>query len=166
MALRGAANCGAAIPPDVLKKGADYVARCAIEKGGFAYQAAGTEPNVARTGTGLLSTLLIAGNAASPQIKAAADYLLANPPDRSTPFYYYAIFYDSQALNQLGGIYWQTVYPKLVEGLLPLQQPDGSFSPTADSTESDAGPAYRTSMAVLALTVPYRYLPLYQSDKH
>jgi len=165
MALRGAANCGAAIPADVLKKGADYVGRCATEKGGFAYQAAGTEPNVARTGTGLLSTILIAGDMGSPQIKKAADYLLANPPDRSTPFYYYAIYYDSQALNQLGGTYWQDVYPKLVANLLPLQQADGSFAPTADSTEAEAGAAYRTSMAVLALTVPYRYLPLYQTHK-
>jgi hypothetical protein len=165
MALRGVANCGAAIPADVLKKGADYVGRCATEKGGFAYQAAGTEPNVARTGTGLLSTILISGNVSSPQIKKAADYLLANPPDRSTPFFYYAIYYDSQALNQLGGAYWQNVYPKLVANLLPLQQADGSFAPTADSTEAEAGPAYRTSMAVLALTVPYRYLPLYQTHK-
>jgi hypothetical protein len=166
MALRGAANCGAAIPPDVLEKGAQYVARCASEKGGFAYQSDAGEPNVARTGTGLLSTLLITGNSASPQIQKAADYLKANPPDRSTPFYYYAIYYDSQALNQLGGTYWHTVYPKLVQNLLPLQQPDGSFAPAADGQESEAGPAYRTSMATLALTVPLRYLPLYQSEKH
>jgi hypothetical protein len=165
MALRGAANCGAAIPADVLDKGAQYVARCSSEKGGFAYQSDAGEPNVARTGTGLLSTLLIAGNSTSPEILKAAEYLRANPPDRTTPFYYYAIYYDSQALNQLGGVYWQTVYPKLVSNLLPLQQPDGAFSPAADGQETEAGPAYRTSMAILALAVPYRYLPLYQSDK-
>ena len=59
--------------------------------------------------------------------------------------------------------------PAIARGLAYLarqQQPDGSFTPTADSTESDAGPSYRTSMAVLALTVPYHYLPLYQTEKH
>jgi hypothetical protein len=165
MALRGAANCGAAVPPGVLSKGAEYVARCAAEKGGFAYQAAGSEPNVARTGTGLLSTLLIGGDAASPQVKGAAEYLRANPPDRATPFYYYAVYYDSQAVNQLGDPYWQAVYPRLIATLLTLQNSTGDFAAPAEGVESEAGPAYRTAMAVLTLCVPYRYLPLYQSEK-
>lgn len=165
MALRGAANCGASVPKEVLDEGLAYIHRCRVESGGFAYQPHGG-PNQARTGTGILSTILLGGNRNSPDVTRAADYLAANPPDRDVEFYFYAVYYDSQALNQLGGKYWQTVYPKLVDHLLTLQQDDGAFRFGGGSgQENDAGPAYRTSMAVLALCVPYRYLPLYQADK-
>jgi len=164
MALRGAGNCGAAVPAQTLRQGAEYVRRCASSKGGFAYQADGGEPNLARTGSGILSLILIGTDRSSAEVRKAADYLLANPPSHSAPFYYYAAYYDSQALNQLAGRYWQTGYPKLVDDLLTLQEPAGAFASTADPTEDQAGPAYRTSLAVLALCVPYRYLPLYEAD--
>lgn len=165
MALRGAANCGAAVPADVLRGGLAYVKRCAVSSGGFSYQASGGSPNQARTGTGILSTVLIGGDLNVPEVINAADYLLKDPPDHSIEFYYYAIYYDSQALNQVGGKYWRTVYPRLVDHLLTLQQSNGTFAPEGGGQETDAGDAYRTSMAVLALCVPYRYLPLYQADK-
>lgn len=164
MALRGAANCGAVVPRSVLDEGLAYVKRCAVARGGFAYQPGGG-PNQARTGTGILSTILIGGDKNLPEVQRAGDYLLANPPDRHIEFYYYAVYYDSQALNQLGGKYWQIVYPKLVDHLLSLKQPSGTFAPEGGGQEAAAGDAYRTSMACLALCVPFRYLPLYQADK-
>jgi hypothetical protein len=166
MALRGAANCGAVVPKSVLDEGLGYVKRCAVDSGGFAYQAHAGAPNQARTGTGILSTILIGGDKNIPEVQKSADYLLANPPDHQIEFYFYAIYYDSQALNQLGGKYWQTVYPKLVDHLLTLQSDNGTFRFDGGAgQENDAGDAYRTSMSVLALCVPYRYLPLYQADK-
>ena len=96
----------------------------------------------------------------------AGDWLIANPPDHTIEFYFYAVYYDSQALNQLGGKYWADVYPKLVNHLLQLQQDDGTFRARGSGgQEEEAGKAYRTSMSVLALCVPFRYLPLYQADK-
>jgi len=169
MALRGAANCGAAIPKQVLDEGLAYVRRCSVSTGGFSYQADPNHngaPNQARTGTGILSMVLIGGDRNAPEVQKAGDYLVENPPDgkHGNEFYFYAVYYDSQALNQLGGKYWETVYPKLVDALLALQQDNGVFRP-AGGQEDGAGDAYRTSMAVLALCVPYRYLPLYQADK-
>lgn len=164
MALRGAANSGAVVPRHVLDEGLAYVKRCAVDSGGFAYQPHGG-PNQARTGTGILSTILIGGDKNVPEVQKAADYLLANPPDQHVEFYYYAVYYDSQALNQLGGKYWQVVYPRLVDHLLSLKQENGTFAPEGGGQEADAGDAYRTSMACLALCVPFRYLPLYQADK-
>ena len=166
MALRGAANSGATVPKSVLDEGLAYVKRCNVETGGFAYQAHGNPANQARTGTGILSTILIGGDKNVSEVQKAADFLLANPPDHDVEFYFYSIYYDSQALNQLGGKYWQQVYPKLVDHLLSLQQDNGAFRFGGGSgQEAEAGEAYRSSMAVLALCVPYRYLPLYQADK-
>jgi hypothetical protein len=150
----------------VLDEGLGYVKRCAVESGGFAYQAHAGAPNQARTGTGILSTILIGGDKNAPEVQKAGEYLLANPPDHGIEFYFYAIYYDSQALNQLGGKYWQIVYPKLVDHLLSLQQENGTFRfEGGGGQENDAGDAYRSSMSVLALCVPFRYLPLYQADK-
>jgi hypothetical protein len=165
MALRGAANCGAVVPRATLDEGLGYVKRCVVESGGFSYQARAGNANQARTGTGILSTILIGGDKNATEVTRAGDFLMANPPDRSIDFYFYSVYYDSQALNQLGGKYWQAVYPKLVDHLLTLQQEDGTFRVRGGGQEENAGSAYRTSMAVLALCVPFRYLPLYQADK-
>jgi hypothetical protein len=160
MGLRGAANCGAAVPRSALDAGREYVRRSAANGGGFSYQPGGPA-NQARTGTGILSMELL-GQHDSPEAKAAGDWLLAHPPDNpGMEFYYYAVYYNAQALNQLGGTYWSTLYPRLRDTLLTLQQANGSFG-GGSGQEQEAGEAYRTSMAVLALCVPYRYLPLYQ----
>jgi hypothetical protein len=160
MALRGAASCGAAVPRAALDAGREYVRRSAANGGGFAYQPGGP-PNQARSATGILSMELL-GQHNSPEALAAGDWLMKNPPDNAgMEFYYYAVYYNAQALNQLGGTYWSTLYPRLRDTLLTLQQPDGNFT-GGSGQEQEAGDAYRTSMAVLALCVPYRCLPLYQ----
>ena len=170
MALRGAANCGATIPKADLEAGREYVQRSACPGGGFGYQP-GQGPNQARTGTGILLLELFRGIDAKfvpgehpKEALAGGDFLITNPPDNpSMEFYYYGVYYCSQALNQLGGKYWETVYPKLRDTLLAQQQPDGSFG-GSNGQEQQAGPSYRSAMACLALCVPYRYLPIYQND--
>jgi prenyltransferase beta subunit len=168
MALRGAANCGAAVPKSALDEGVEYIRRCASKGGGFGYQPDGG-PNQARTGTGTL-TMALLGNIAkkegqehAPEAIAGGEYLLKNPPTDpgSTEFYFYAVYYCSQALNQLGGKYYEVAYPKLRDALLAHQQENGAWK-GGSNQEAEAGEAYRTSMAVLALSVPFRYLPLYQ----
>ena len=166
MALRGAANCGAAVPKDSLDKGVAYILRLAVKgEGGFGYQNGGG-PNRARTGTGILSLEMLGQRSEKqphlPEALAGGDYLLKNPlTNPGDEFYYYSVYYGSQAANQLGGKYWEGIYPKIRETLLGRQRPDGSW-PEGPSAEQSAGPGYSTAMATLALCVPYHYLPLYQ----
>ena len=177
MALRGAANCGANIPKENLEAAREYIKRSASPGGGFGYQP-GAGPNQARTGTGILMLELFRGldpdlapGEHPAEALAGGQWLIDNPPDNpNMEFYYYAVYYCAQALNQLGGKYWEVYAGKRGDGkgnlrdtLLGQQEKDGSFG-GSNSMEQQAGPCYRTAMACLALCVPYRYLPIYQND--
>ncbi|HEX8914534.1 MAG TPA: prenyltransferase/squalene oxidase repeat-containing protein [Humisphaera sp.] len=166
MAMRSAANCGAHVPKEALEKGREYVRRChrpdGSEAAGFSYQAGHGPPNAARTGTAIVSLEML-GDHLSKEAVGGGKYLLANPvTSPNEAHYYYTIYYVSQALYHLGGEYWQEGYvKKLRPTILANQGPEGTW-PVGQGQEQEAGEAYRTSMAVLALCVPYRYLPLFQ----
>jgi hypothetical protein len=161
MGLRSAANCGATVPKEALEAGREYVRRCSVRGSGFTYMVKQRDPNPARTGTGILSLEML-GEHQSQEALWGGDFLLKHPlTDPNEGFYYYGVYYVSQALNQLGGKYWERGYPKLRDALLAGQNSQG-YWPRGQGQEEQAGRAYRTSMAVLALCVPYKYLPLYQ----
>ncbi len=159
MALRGAADCGAAIPAAAIKNGIAFVLRDANVNGGFAYQPGGP-PGRARTGTGILALELM-GQRNSHQAIAGGDFLLNHPLSPNENFYFYAVYYCSQAANELGGKYYQQIYGTIRHELIHLQNSNGSWTPK-DGIEQQGSKAYATAMAVLALCVPYHYLPLYQ----
>ena len=62
---------------------------------------------------------------------------------------------------KVGGEYWDEMKGHLVDILLHNQAAVGSWS-ALHGSERSAGEVYCTSMAVLALAVEYRYLPIYQ----
>jgi hypothetical protein len=159
MALRGASNIGANIPAKNIDAGIAYIqdrGYIAAEGGGFCYMGK-QRPNVALTGTGILALSLM-GKPDDPRVRAGGDYLLRNfdPVHPSGAYYYYTIYYVSQAAWQLGGNYWTVLNQRLSTDVRARQKPDGHW------TGGEANDHYCTAMAVLALTVPYRYLPIYQ----
>lgn len=162
MALRAAANCGAYVPKTALDEGREYVRRCAFRGGpGFTYQAQQGTPGPARTGTAIVSLEML-GEHNSKEALDGGDYLLENPvTSPNDNFYYYSVYYISQAFYHLGDKYDKEGYTKLRDSLLASQGPEGTW-PQGQGQEMEAGEAYRTSMAVLALCVKYRYLPLFQ----
>ncbi len=163
LALKSAQTAGLSIPQRSIDRAILYVKRCQLASGGFGYMPGpGYEPNAARTGTGVL-VLEICGPPGSAEARRGGDWLLKNPPDGKPPFFYYGLYYSAQAMYQLGGKYWETWRPLSETILLRRQEPDGSWlAPPEDTHEAQAGPAYTTALAILALTVEYRYLPVYQ----
>ena len=119
------------------------------------------------TGAGILS-LSMAGEHNTPMARAAGDWLVAHPygqyDETIGPYdrFFYSIYYCSQAAAQLGGHYWEKIFPPIVDIFLTIQTPDGAFP--AETMESDApfGRTYTTAMAVLSLTPAYQLLPVYQ----
>jgi hypothetical protein len=160
MALRAAKSAGCEVPSSSIDRAVAYLKRCAVKQGGgFGYQPRGG-PNNPRTGTGILA-LEICGEHLTPQAVAGAEYLLKHPPQWSTPYFFYEVYYCPIAMFQMGDKYFLPYNAKLVAILLEHQQADGSWL-SNDGNDRTGGRNYCTAMAVLALTVEYRYLPIYQ----
>ena len=159
MALRAAKNVGCDVPKENIDRAVAYLKRCSHRGGGFGYQPGGG-PNAPRTGTGMLG-LEICGVHHSPEALRGGDWLMRQPLRYGGGFFFYGIYYCSQGMFQLGGKYWNYYRPRLQKVMLGNQQRDGSWQGRGGH-ERRAGPGYCTGMAILALTVEYRYLPIYQ----
>jgi hypothetical protein len=164
MALRAARNLGCDVPASAIDRAVEYIKRCQDSStGGFRYQPGGGV-TVACTGTSILA-LEICGKEHHHCQEAlrGGGYLLreGNLPNPRQPWFFYSIYYGSQAAFQLGGNYWTVFRPRLHEVLLAMQNRVG-FWEGESADAGQGGRAYCTAMAILALTVEYRFLPIYQ----
>ncbi len=161
LALRGAREVGLTVPKRNIDQAVAYMKRCSHPLGGFGYQPGG-DANLARTGTGVLA-LQICGDLQSPEAVRGGEFVLKNQLQWQGPFFFYTVYYCSQGMYQLGGTFWEGWKAQCEPLLLKHQNADGSWSPPPNEThEHQAGPAYCTAMAVLALSVEFKYLPIYQ----
>jgi len=161
VALRSAKNCDLEVPKEAIEEAIGYIKRCGHPAGGFGYQPGGG-PQQARTGTGVLA-LQLCGLYDDALVVKGADYLMHNPLKFESEFFYYALYHCSNAMFQAGDKYWDFWKPYIEKLLLEKQNKDGSWPPSpGDGNASTAGPIYMTSMATLALSIQYRYLPIYQ----
>ena len=115
-------------------------------------------PTPARTGVALLCREL-AGHHADETNRKAGDYLLQslNGPGGFLPqgFHEYATYYCAQAMFQLGGHYWDQYAEAMYRYVTTHQDTDGAW-------RTPHGDVYPTAMYVLALSVSFRQLPVYQ----
>ena len=116
----------------------------------------GSGPGFARTAAGVC-VLQLTGEYKTKEIPKAVKYLKDHFDDRQ--HYWYGHYYASHAMHQVGGKEWKDWYNRMLATFLPRQSPDGSWS-SYDS--GSAGPVYQTSIAVIALSVPMHYLPIFQ----
>jgi hypothetical protein len=164
MALRAAKNVGCDIPAERIQAAVDYVLRCHDPVGGgFRYTTTGNV-TVPCTGTGILALELCGKQFhLSQQALKAGNYILANPLRPNQPHFYYGVYYTSQGMFQLGQNYWKNYRPKLHALLLQLNGPQQNGAWYGNGFgDGNYGPTYCTPMAILALTVEYRLLPIYQ----
>lgn len=167
MALRAARDVGCDVPRERIATAVEYVRRCYDHKlGAFAYTSGGNV-TPACTGTGVLA-LELSGKEfhKSHEVLRAGAYLLQNPPDLAKPHFFYGAYYTAQAMFQLGDNYWAQYRKKLHSLLLEAnpQRANGAWYGRGFD-DAEYGPAYATSMAILALAVECRYLPIYQREE-
>jgi hypothetical protein len=169
MALRAAKNLGCDVPSKTIENAVAYIKRSRdARSGGYCYEANGRGVTIPCTGTAVLALELCGKDEhKSPEVLRAGGYLVRtdNLPtwgaEWKFPHFFYSVYYGSQATFQLGGTYWSAYRTRLHFALLRNQGSTGSWVGKG-AYDTKYGPNYCTSMAVLALTVEYRFLPIYQ----
>ncbi len=162
MALRSARNNGAPVPKEAIDDAVRFILKCRMPDGGFGYQP-GNGASITQTGVALLCLELCGHHGEDASVKAG-EFISGRYDLNKTheiPFFYYAHYYLAQGMFQLGEEKWDKFAPKIYGTLLKLQKEDGSW-PNVSQQENQPGPCYATAMAVLALSVTYHQLPIYQ----
>jgi prenyltransferase beta subunit len=159
MALRAAKNSGLHVPDKTLENAISYIEKCYDENsGGFQYQPRSRQAGFARTAAGVC-VLQLTGKYNAGQLPKAIEYLENNFDTRQ--HFWYGHYYAAHAMHQVGGKKWEEWYGKIKKTLLEIQGTDGCWEKRGGDVESP-GPIYQTSIAVIILSVPAHYLPIYQ----
>lgn len=163
LALRAAKNVGCDVPAEAIDEAVGYIKRCASLRSdtfqGFGYQPGnGATPTL--TGVGILA-LEVCGDHHSPEALGGAEYLVNHPLQSGSNYFYYGVYYTNVGMFKIGGDHAAHSREHIATLLLKEQKPNGSWV-SDHSTERRVGPVYSTSLAILALAVDYRFLPIYQ----
>ena len=160
MALRAAKNSGLHVPDDTLKKAIAYILKCyEPSSGGFRYMPGNREPGFARTAAGVC-VLQLSGQYDAQQIPKAVEFLKDNMEPRE--HFWYGHYYASHAMHQIGGKDWEDYYTRMRALLLKSQVETGEWNTRSIVDGRTAGPVYQTSIAVIILSIPAHYLPIFQ----
>ena len=183
MALRSARINGAPVPAQTIKNATDFVLRNYRDRGwrkilpadigGFVYtnshhvpgrrgrwvEVVNPKPQVGMTGVGLLCLELM-GRHNSERCRRSGNFILSMTKGKDLiddgRHRTYAIYYCAQAMHQLGGKHWEVFGERLYKYLLRTQGKNGAWAVKGE------GDIYPTAMYVLALSVSYCQLPIYQ----
>ncbi|CAG0995829.1 hypothetical protein PHYC_02554 [Phycisphaerales bacterium] len=159
MALRSARNAGLDVPKHVVDKAVDYVRACQNPDGGFRYQMMAGPSAWPRSAAGVAS-LQYAGVYKDRAIDSGIAYLRqqAMPAQGQSQaiHYFYGHYYAVQACFLAGGETWAAWWPAIRKELMASQKPEGTWA------DVSAGDDYGTSMALIILQMPKRYLPIFQ----
>lgn len=169
MALRAARDAGIKVEKTIIDNAIGYVRKCQNADGGFSYMAAmrgSGGSGFARSAAGVAS-LYYAGVFEGDDLERGLKYLSQFVPGKRggaaavadfagmEGHYFYGHYYAAQSMFLAGGQYWATYYPAIRDQLIARQnRAEGRWD---DSMGAD----YGTSMALLILQKPNRYLPVY-----
>ena len=159
MALRSARDAGIEVDKSVIDRAVQYARRCQNPDGGFRYQVDGGSSAWPRSAAGG-ATLYYAGIYEDQTINAGLSYLdrTASPEATrgSRAHYAYGQYYTAQAFFLAGGEHWARWWPAARAEIIGDQLDNGAWD------DRTAGPNYGTSMMLICLQMPKRYLPIYQ----
>ena len=167
MALRAARDAGIKVEKDVIDNAIKYVRSCQNADGGFSYMAhqgimggAGGS-GFARSAAGVASLYyagIFEGDEITRGLRYISQFAATKTPAAANPemegHYYYGNYYAVQAMFLAGGDWWAKWYPAIRDQLIARQATNGAWS-------GDFSEDYATSMALIILQMPNRYLPVY-----
>jgi prenyltransferase beta subunit len=163
MALRSAREAGIHVSTDTVNKAIQYVLKCQNSDGGFSYMAGQGGfggSGFPRSAAGCCA-LYYSGIFEGDNLQKGLDYVKRFTPGqggnpRAEGHYFYGYYYATQAMFLAGGDYWATFYPAIRQELISSQQ--------TDHWQGDFSEDYATSMALIILQMPNRYLPVFDAS--
>jgi len=159
MALRSARNAGIEVSSETIDRAVEYVRQTQNPDGGFRYQTSAGSSAWPRSAAGVAS-LYYAGIYSDDSIDRGLEYLMGTAlPGATTPsrsHYFYGQYYAVQTMFLAGDDYWDTWWPAIRKELIETQLDDGAWE------DRSAGKVYGTSMSLIILQMPKRYLPIFQ----
>lgn len=158
-ALRACKNAGLGVPNKTIDRAIGYIRKAQQPDGGIAYQVgqSGSRPALSAAGAELF---MMAGLYDAKETRKVLEYVRRHLNAESTRNEHdsYATFYMAQALHQVGGKDWAKYFHERRQRYLREQNGEGSWSYTGWG----ASPVFDTSVAIMVLSLPYGYLPIYQ----
>lgn len=159
--LRAASNAGFTVPKGTVEGAVKYLERCKTPEGGIQYSlGSATGPRLAISAAAV-ATLYNAGEYDSKLADSCLNFVWGQFAqskgswNKGSGHDFYTHLYASQAFYQAGDKYWNEYFPGARDQLLHMQQPDGSW-------QGDVGQVYGSSIALIILQLPYKFLPIYQ----
>jgi hypothetical protein len=161
MALRAARDAGIKVEKQVIDRAIEYVKKCQNTDGGFNYVLGqGGGSMFPRSAAGV-ATLYYAGMTSGDEIERGLKYLDGFKPGGANSgggmgsHYFYGHYYAVQTMFLAGGEHWKNWFPAIRAELLESQN-DSTGSWTGEVSDS-----FCTSMALIILQMPNRYLPVF-----
>jgi len=181
LALHSARQCGFEIDDAIIEAALAYEDSAYAEKklspadatptAGFLYRpGVSREPEPGATGVAVFIKCLLERRG-DEKVRASLPFLERFPPSWGGPqyhgYFYFAAFYMTQGMFQIGGEPWEEYAPRMQAVLLKHQAGDGRWPfPPDNARQSRAcGPAYSTALGALILSLEQQYLPMYQRQK-
>ncbi|HEX7898264.1 MAG TPA: prenyltransferase/squalene oxidase repeat-containing protein [Planctomycetota bacterium] len=161
MALRAAKNSGLHVPDATIQRALGYINSCYHKaSGGYVYQPGNNDPGFARTAAGVC-VLQLSGKYDATEIEKAIDFLEKKGDDKR--HWWYGQYYAAHAMHQVGGKKWEDWYARLRTRLLAKQDAKGAWVGGSMGSDDGVGGQYQTAIAVIILSIPLNYLPIFQN---
>lgn len=157
MGLLAARNAGIDVPDQSIDDALKYMkSMTSAESGDVGYSGlGGLGESGARTSIACL-VFSIGKRKSWGELEGTRKYLADHLESSNQNWPYYERYYKAQALFQADYESWQKWNRNTVQELRMMQNDDGQIG------KSGHGPAYSTSMSLLALALNYRFLPIYE----
>lgn len=160
-ALRACHNAGFRVPPSTIRQAVRYIERCRTSEGGIRYSINSAATPQLAISAAAVATLYNAGEYDAPVARACLNYVFSAFEAQKDHWSkgghsFYTHLYAAQAFYLASDRHWDAYYPTASKQLLNMQVEDGSWQ------GDGIGEVFGTSIALIVLQLPYKYLPIYQ----
>jgi hypothetical protein len=159
MSLHASQQVGITVPEEVIRNAVAYARRNTGEDGRVGYQGVGD--NEALRGLGMLC-FAVGGQEKDKIVDRIGERIQSDPVEWKGNWLFYRSYYDAVGMSRARPELWASYSKVLEKVFIDNQKKDGSWPIPPGNNDGNHGGVYRTSLAVLVLTVDRHVLPAYQ----